>query len=435
MPTYLIEPMQPIFFRDARPMEGGSAGHGDTWPSPRVFHGAFNAAYRQGFPELWVGVPERNKFTHLPNDSLRSAGPFPVWRDQWLFPRPETAVLSSSGSISRLRPLRRSTNNLPSPLEFELGNPSEAQKEKPCLWWSKPAIEAFLKNERVDRSEIFEQSDLYLTEYQVGIGINPTTSTQDGERIYSCEYLRLHDEVAIGVTVTMSSAAEGSNQRNDDGLQKLFSDGGVLAVGGQQRFCRVKEVPIHDLSSILPLSTDLCWNEGSSRIFWLLLTPAIFPEISRAELDDKDSIKPHPGGWLPNWIDPNSGTVLLKRRIPRNGLSRKLWRQRIRNQQSHLDCRLVAACVPKPIVLSGWSEHLRNSSGSSHDLPGALCTVLAVPAGAVYYFEGTDCPTLAKFLSWHGRAKQHVSEIVNRRSGVWGEKGFGIGVCGVWGAN
>ena len=100
--------------------------------------------------------------------------------------------------------------------------------------------------------------------------------------------------------------------------------------------------------------------------------------------------------------------------------------------------RLVAAIVPKPLPVTGWA--LPNDT----DRPdgGAKSTHLAVPAGAVYYFEaeansalGTtaeqEAAKLAAALNWHG-SDPNPTTIKNRRSTLMGEKGFGLGVCGTW---
>jgi len=99
--------------------------------------------------------------------------------------------------------------------------------------------------------------------------------------------------------------------------------------------------------------------------------------------------------------------------------------------------RLVAAIVPKPIVVTGWALGI---PGPEDDHPatatvgGAKSTHLAVPAGAVYYFEA-DSPEaaaqLAATLNWHG-GDTNDAEIKNRRSTLLGEKGYGLGVCGTW---
>jgi hypothetical protein len=96
-----------------------------------------------------------------------------------------------------------------------------------------------------------------------------------------------------------------------------------------------------------------------------------------------------------------------------------------------VSARLVAALIPKPTVVTGWA--LRDEELGNEDKPGAKSTHLAVPAGAVYYFEAdsaNEANALAAALNWHGSGDG--SEIRNRRSTLLGEKGFGLGVCGTW---
>lgn len=103
-----------------------------------------------------------------------------------------------------------------------------------------------------------------------------------------------------------------------------------------------------------------------NRVKWVLLSPGCFS-----------------GGWLPGWVDRESGAVLLKE-----------------NKETAVDARLVAACVPKPVAVSGGN-----------------------PAGSVYYFEcGTpeDAQRLYRIL--HGKTK----------SDALGEQELGLGVCGQW---
>ena len=127
----------------------------------------------------------------------------------------------------------------------------------------------------------------------------------------------------------------------------------------------------------------------------------------------------------------------LKKSISRGQSGRDAWRKEVRAAE-FLKCCLVAARIPKPIVLTGWTgrrhllAHEKNSDGT--DLtPGPRRTLLAVPAGAVYYFQADsedDARALADALNWHGTGDNQT--IANRRSTLMGEKGFGLGVCGTW---
>jgi len=86
--------------------------------------------------------------------------------------------------------------------------------------------------------------------------------------------------------------------------------------------------------------------------------------------------------------------------------------------------------VPKPLVVTGWAL----PDEASEEKGGAQSSHLAVPAGAVYYFEadnGTEAQKLAGVLNWHG-LELPPTTFKNRRSTLLGEKGFGLGVCGTW---
>jgi CRISPR/Cas system CMR-associated protein Cmr3 (group 5 of RAMP superfamily) len=71
---------------------------------------------------------------------------------------------------------------------------------------------------------------------------------------------------------------------------------------------------------------------------------------------------------------------------------------------------LIAARVGKPIAFSGWDLQ-----------SGPKPTQLAVPAGSCYVF---DCKTPES-----ARALAKLLDPPNRRSSLFGEKGFGLGVC------
>jgi hypothetical protein len=170
------------------------------------------------------------------------------------------------------------------------------------------------------------------------------------------------------------------------------------------------------------------------------MSPSIWPQIPDRDaqgdqIKDRNDqpIRKHAGGWLPNWIDPDNGKVLLKQRTNRERLGRQLVAG-----GTDIAAHLVAAIVPKPIVVTGWSlgDPLSNEETERH--AGACSTHLAVPAGAVYYFEAepdkdggpSNAIALANALNWHGAS--NGNEIKNRRSTLMGEKGFGLGVCGTW---
>lgn len=140
---------------------------------------------------------------------------------------------------------------------------------------------------------------------------------------------------------------------------------------------------------------------------------------------------PHTGGWLPNWVRQQDGQVMLRAGERRARAYAGKHTRGYGADSSGIAARLVAAIVPKPIPVTGWALA---SAAADRASEGAKSTHLAVPAGAVYYFEADsaeEASKLAAALNWHG-SETNPKTIKNRRSTLMGEKGFGIGVCGTW---
>jgi hypothetical protein len=499
MPAYTITPEDILFFRDGRPMET-AGGHGARWPEPSVIFDALHAALHRAFPaerreqfQAWEHSHHCGKNGHYPerNDdskrmqrfgSLATVGPFPALVGQtsglpvlagsdrppsersspepsgrrpdprWLFPRPQDVTAQDALSPTLL-PMQHASGTSDLPLRFPIGSTKQPSKEEPLPWWTKEAIEAYLHGSQVPSAPwAFGDDALFAREWHTGIAIDPATQTTGhGEaagKIYTAQYLRLRDGVTMGIHATMPMK-NGQPDKREERITELFPVHHTLILGGQQRVCQVEEIQTAGqsapLDKLLPVSPPIT----GERVKWLLLSPAVFPAI---KAEPAKGITAHPGGWLPNWVAPlddflasrgdapepvNAGQVLLKADPPRGpGESREAWRKRVRSAP-FLDCHLVAARIPKPIVLTGWTERLHlaahEKAGNGESLKhGPRPTLLAVPAGAVYYFEGRDAPRLGEALAWHGTRRENISTINNRRSTLMGEKGFGLGVCGTW---
>lgn len=418
MKCYSITPSDLLFFKDGRPMETGegSGGHGARWPFPTVFFDAIHAALHRAFPESaglqsWEHSHKargRNgREGQLRFGSLRTVGPFPRTGDgNWLFPAPLDARPGPDGHVHALRvkSVSRGSSNLPDPLSSIAVSDQPATKEAPQPWWTANEMTQFLESGSLPCQPSGTESPLWNVEWTTGIGTDPGRDAQDGTRIFSASYLRLRPDVSLGCASFLPS--EGM----EDALQALFPDDGHIVCGGQQRVCSVEREGI-SLAAVLPKSA---FKDGT-RVKWTLLSPAIFPKSPH-----------HPGGWLPSWIDPSSGRVCLPREKPerRPGESRIAWRRRW-STANPLDVCLIAACIGKPEVVTGWSDYLR---GPDSTLGTGKTTKLAVPAGSTYYFEGPDAPLLSRLLSWDGAG----TEIPQARSGALGEKGLGLGVTGPW---
>ena len=474
MNTILLQPTDVLFFRDGRPMTGSLTGHGAAWPMPNVINAAFHAAlhrsgfakdahsHRRGVSGIYADDAQRDrKF-----GSLVTAGPFPVkGRDAWFFPRPQDLQdatlqpgLLPTASFDSVQ------SSLSDPLEYAVANRLPPSKESDAkTWLSRDAFETYLgtAKSKVTSAQLaghtIDDSDLFDREHSIGIGIDPKTGSQDGKSFYSAHYLRLRESWQLGVCASAEDKEFKHEQHGKDLVTALLNGGRhQIIVGGQQRVCSANGVT----GTAIPLPRGKVdgFNQrnGKFLVKWVLLSPAVWPGIAD---DEARSINAHPGGWLPNWINPQNGEVLLKSGdlVRRESEGREAWRQRAR-QQGNISARLVSAIVSKPLVITGWSiaddggraPRLRSGGavalitawciaddGGANDSErngGAQSAHLAVPAGAVYYFEASsaeEARKLAAALNWHG-SDARPATIKNRRSALLGEKGFGLGVCGTW---
>ena len=304
-------------------------------------------------------------------------------------------------------------------------------------WLSQAAYQRYLDGSEaaLRKDESHNDSEFADTEHTIGIAIDPDTGTTgQGEatgKIYSAHYLRLREAWQLGVCASAEDK-EFSRTPNGNDLVKALLNGGhhQIIVGGQQRIC---SACVKDTAHPLPRGklNEFRERDGRHLVKWVLLSPAVWPAIKA----DAAHINDHPGGWLPNWIAQQevrldhdvveAGDVLLL-----DGPGRLKARRKHLEEGGRIKAKLVAAIIPKPLVVTGWAlpDEALGETG------GAKSTHLAVPAGAVYYFEADSAEEackLAAALNWHG-GESNPANIRNRRSTLLGEKGFGLGVCGTW---
>lgn len=448
--TILLQPTDVLFFRDGRPMEGSLAGHGAAWPLPNVTDAAFHAALHRsglnGHPHDQRHHTERHGQNNRHFGSLVTAGPFPVRMQgkcpTWFLPRPfdlQDATLAPT--LLPTATWDSAHSSLADPLDYAVANrlpPSKDNRAK--AWLSDAAFQRYLdgSTSSLSKEEACDDAEFGDAEATVGIALDPETGTTgQGEasgKIYSARHLRLRDEWRLGVFAK-------TDEKNDAGgrtdlIRELLDRDGQLLVGGQQRLCTAS---ICDMPS-LPLprgrTGGFAMSEQGGRkrwlVKWILLSPAIWPAIPAKSKDGQDRT-PHDGGWLPNWISQADGQVLLRAgERQRRSYGGKHTRGFVEGSMS-IAAKLVAAVVPKPVPVTGWAmanlaDPVRGTEG------GAKSTHLAVPAGAIYYFEADSeaaAQQLAASLNWHGSDLGFLT-VKNRRSTLMGEKGFGLGVCGTW---
>jgi hypothetical protein len=249
----------------------------------------------------------------------------------------------------------------------------------------------------------------------------------------------LREQFRLGLFAEAMDKVNGNPANKRDLIVALLNgEPQSIVVGGERRLCTAHA---SDIAGALPLPRGFqdsfnTKGEGSGKrwlVKWVLLTPALWPEIP-AEKRNGSRQNAHLGGWLPNWVSDRdqmfereavkAGAVLLLDGPGKEKAARKKLRP-----GGRIPAQLVAAIVPKPLVVTGWAlpNEVDRAEGE------AKSTQLAVPAGAVYYFEAQSAEAaraLAMALNWHG--KSGGTQIMNRRSTLLGEKGYGLGVCGSW---
>jgi CRISPR type III-B/RAMP module-associated protein Cmr3 len=255
-------------------------------------------------------------------------------------------------------------------------------------WIDENTYQKYLAGECVDTTK---GEELYAADRNIGIAIDSQSGTAIDKKLYQAEYLRLN------TGVSMCYEAECViKPKHRDGLVDVLEREDFpkkLIIGGQGGICNMKE------SSFDLRSKMLSQNESTPSKFvrWTLLTPMV-----------------NVSGWLPGFVNSQTGQVMLKKenveRQPNE--SRQAWKDRQNKAPSFSErCKLVAACIGKAIGFSGWDLQKNEPKG----------TCLAVPAGSVYIFE---CESEDE-----ARALINALSYPNRRSDLYGEKGFGIGVC------
>ena len=460
MPAYRLTLQDAIWPAAALPA-GAWAGE-CPWLLPSFIFGELHAAWQRAFPQvqLWEHTHPSGQGGQYANrnersqrfGSLATVGPFPCVdvnrQSAWQFPAPKDVARAARTEIAFPRLLRREagTDNLPPPLQYVLGDSQKAQAHGVKGWWSKQAIEDYLHRRAPRAGEMRGTEELYSVEGPGGRmrrwqarapaddaagGGNTETAADQGVhaagplpsgRVPEDVQLRLADSVSLGFHAFMPLQDAG----HAEGMERLIPPAGRgWVTSRRQRAGRIEVLEVDGLERWLPLSAPV---EGE-RVKWLLLTPAIFP---RVEANLHRGIAAHPGGWLPNWVCPETGQVRLRKgETGRFILSRESWREKVRALPP-FDCRLVAAAVPPPLVVLERSDQPPASAPSGEAGWGWQPACHAVAAGAVYYFEGPDAGALAAALAWHGELRQNLHQVRHRRSARLGEQGYGIGVCGPW---
>ena len=423
MTTLDFIPADTLFFRDARPLQAGSGyGRGAAWPLPGVLHSALRTALLRMAGSLPDGKSADGFVRPRQRDNGRAAikigaaefqwlnlqGPFPVDGNGCaFFPMPRDLAPGPNGTAARLRPDSNASaeNNLPAMLPYRLASYERPSKTGLGDWVDTDFLSHYLADDIELPSP--KKITLWDAEPRIGVAIDPDSQAAAEGRLYAAEHLRLRRDIRLRFAV----AAPPDHKPQMPGECNLTApdlDGTTLQLGGEQRFGQIAR---SDSPLVLPSA-----SVRGRRVKWLLLTPAVFAH-----------------GWRPGWIGDHGEVKLRvvpprdeKRRQRRRDRRQEGWRyDEAQDDAVPIRARLVAACIGKPQVIGGWE--LLGETSDAADGPGrAKGTFLAVPAGSVFYFEATGDNRVDE-------AARLATVLQARcRSDFYGEKGFGLGVCGTW---
>lgn len=385
---YEVMPRDVLFFRDGRPMDADKVhmkdvryiGHGAVWPRPDhlfngVMHALLNESKGAGFGDFM---------------SLKVMGPYPVKRnpsaaDVLYLPRPLDWDMAIEPCVD---------TDLPDPLEYGFIDITEGKKKLPA-WVSVSDFKQYLvrkdremyhtvekDNDGKLRTVIrfpYSDGDLFGTEVRIGTTLDAVTGASkrvEGRHAsgqHQGEYLRLQSGVSMWCAVETGKIGRANEAPAAPEMPRAIVMGGQ---GGIVVRCDT------DIDLLKEFPAPVVANDGEKFVRWTLIAPALFLQT----------------GWLPGWSkdsrkdapDPRPlGTVMF----PDCG-----------------DCKLVGACVGKPIAFSGWDQK-----------DGVKPTVLAVPQGSTYLFR----------CKGKSAAEALIRRLHLQRQSDYGPQGFGIGVCSI----
>ena len=423
MPSHalLIEASDVLFSRDAIPMSAGQGkGAGARLPFPSTLHEAFRASLLLARGERPSGksVPgrprkairkgnwhETNRATDIniatkSFRSLQTVGPLPFLTEArskssaplgLYLPVPLDAALQSADSpvsprqLARLRLLRdpsvaatatagRSLRNQTSLLPcLPVATTPPDKHGTPRGWWTVPQYRAYLEGRPLPAGGSFDAmstDELWQPEHRIGVQIDPNSFAAADRQLYAATVLRPH--------VGLRFACEARLNQPHDSEEEELTALDWLLLGGEQRLARL--TPASPFAS-LPVPPGVI-GDGPCLLSWSLVTPAIFTQ-----------------GHIPGWcVDTSTNSAGVAR--PPGFVCLRLPGR----------ARLIAACLGRPQTVSGWDTVEQKPKS----------TMLAVPAGSVFYFLCESAATgteLARVLHWRPR------------SDFYGEKGCGYGLC------
>ena len=337
--TYFIEPVDVLHFRGNRLFgDPGSFSDAVMPPWPSTFAGAIRSEMlvRDGInlecfakgqqPHPLLGTPsEPGEFRLLECGLARRLGDSVIER---YYPLPADLVMSASDAgptMQRITPKAIDERIQLSAKTSKLPVLAESLRSKPVSGWflRESGWQKYLQGQLpCAEADIIHQEHLWSLDLRVGVGLDTRQRTAADGQLFTNQVVCL--KPSVGFYVTTSHAG--------------LPNSGVIRLGGDGRAAHYDKVETSDLG-ITPADAKL-----GSRCRFVLTTPGIFT-----------------GGWLPNGVTHAEDQTLTL----------------------HIDdisASVVAACVSKPQVVSGWDIATKSPK----------VAVKCAPAGSVFWLENLN---------------------------------------------
>jgi CRISPR-associated protein Cmr3 len=213
---------------------------------------------------------------------------------------------------------------------------AEKERSKPSsgYWLTERGWRAYLAGRRPDAADLVHRTTLWRREARVGVGLSPETRSAEESRLFTAEVISPRFRIHAG------AGEQGYDLGFIVGVRGGSApDKGLLRVGGDGRAIRIWGAPGYRLPE-----PDYAAVARAQRCRLILATPGIFP-----------------GGWLPAGFEAVAD-------------------QRFEFSLHGVRGRLVAACIGRAQVISGWDLALERPKAAQR----------AVPAGSVYWLDQVD---------------------------------------------
>lgn len=230
MKLITFEPLDSLFFREAKPFNAGESGFLDSqFPPPaQTLSGAIRGAIGEANGVNWKDEEAVKKLVGAAGDDpkpLNFAGPYLFKDEQRLYPVPLNLLFGEKE--------KKWTRLVPSCSTFttDIGDRQMPTPEK-TLEGAKPVEEGWLDAVNMQMvlngnlpTDIIPAKDIFVREARAGIGRDNRKSVVNEGQLYFTRHLRLIEKNGI----TLGMAAGGTN----------LPDGGMVRLGGEGRLARI----------------------------------------------------------------------------------------------------------------------------------------------------------------------------------------------------